>query len=297
MTPEQKHPGLLQSFTYVIVAYTAAAAGAVALVVFFGELHPIAVVAIADVGATIIIFAFSVLFNNSSFYDAYWSVAPVPIAFYWALVVSSPGVDPWRQTAVIILVSLWAIRLTWNWASQWEGLSHEDWRYVDMRESAGKNYWAVSFSGIHMFPTILVFGASLSMFASLARGTSSFNWLDIAAIIVTFIAILIEATADIQLKMFRRMRRDEKEIMNYGLWKYSRHPNYFGEILFWWGLYLFALAADPAYWWTVVGPLGITLLFVFISIPMMDRRMVERRPHYAEHIKKVSAILPLPPRS
>lgn len=290
-------PGLLQSYLYVFVAYIAAAAGAVGLVVLFSDLHPLAVIGIADVGATIIVFLFSVLFNNSSFYDPYWSVAPVPIAFYWVYISQSTGADFARQVAVLILLGLWAIRLTWNWASQWEGLSHEDWRYVDMRESGGKNYWAVSFSGIHMFPTILVFGSSLSMYSSLYMGNNPFNWLDIVAVTVTFSAIIIEATADIQLRMYKRMKTDAHEFMIFGLWKYSRHPNYFGEISFWWGLYLFALAADTAYWWTIIGPLGITFLFAFISIPMMDKRMVAKRPGYSEHMSKVSAIIPWFPKS
>jgi steroid 5-alpha reductase family enzyme len=84
--------------------------------------------------------------------------------------------------------------------------------------------------------------------------------------------------------------------MDKGLWKYYRHPNYLGEVTFWWGLYLFALAAKPSYWWMVVGPIAITLLFVFVSIPMMDKRNLERRPGYAEHMKQVSAIIPWFPR-
>jgi steroid 5-alpha reductase family enzyme len=80
--------------------------------------------------------------------------------------------------------------------------------------------------------------------------------------------------------------------MNKGLWRYSRHPNYFGEVSFWWGLYFFGLAANASYWWTIAGPIAITLLFLFISIPMMDKRSKERRPEYAEHMKKISALVP-----
>jgi steroid 5-alpha reductase family enzyme len=81
-----------------------------------------------------------------------------------------------------------------------------------------------------------------------------------------------------------------------GLWRYSRHPNYLGEILFWWGLWLFGLAAAPDWWWTVIGPITMVLLFVFVSVPMMDRRSTARRPGYVRHMRRVPALFPRPPR-
>ena len=81
-----------------------------------------------------------------------------------------------------------------------------------------------------------------------------------------------------------------------GLWAWCRHPNYLGEMGFWWGLWLLGIAADAGVWWTVVGPISITLLFVGISIPMIDRRHVARRPGYAEHMRAVPSLLPRPPR-
>jgi len=102
--------------------------------------------------------------------------------------------------------------------------------------------------------------------------------------------------ADEQLRAFRKERR-EGEILARGLWAFSRHPNYFGEVSFWWGLFLFALAADPGAWWSGVGAAAITALFVFASIPLLDRRSAARRPAYAEHMKRVSALVPWFPRS
>jgi len=78
-----------------------------------------------------------------------------------------------------------------------------------------------------------------------------------------------------------------------GLWKFSRHPNYFGEMGFWWGLYLFGLAADPScWWWTIIGPLAITLMFRFISLPMIEKRMIERRPQFASHAQHTPLVIP-----
>src|SRR3546814_2713845 len=111
---------------------------------------------VADVVATIVIFAFSRAFKNSSFYDAYWSVIPPLLAIYW-FTTRAPGIDMTRAVLVIALVWYWAIRLTANWATFWTGLQHEDWRYPLVRERAGKFAVAADFAGIHLFPTIQVF--------------------------------------------------------------------------------------------------------------------------------------------
>jgi steroid 5-alpha reductase family enzyme len=114
--------------------------------------------------------------------------------------------------------------------------------------------------------------------------------------IVTGSAVLIELVADEQLRRFTR-RKQSGDIMTEGLWAWSRHPNYFGELCFWWGLFLFGFSADPSYWWTIVGPVAMTLMFHFASIPMLDRRSLERRPGYAEHMQRVNAVIPGRPRA
>jgi steroid 5-alpha reductase family enzyme len=116
--------------------------------------------------------------------------------------------------------------------------------------------------------------------------------LDWIAIVVTAGAIILEATADEQLRKFVKANPKPGKIMSTGLWAYSRHPNYLGEIMLWWGLFLFALSADLSYWWVVVGPVAMTLLFIFASIPMMDKRNLERKPGYEEHMRKVPALFP-----
>lgn len=107
-------------------------------------------------------------------------------------------------------------------------------------------------------------------------------------------AIVIEAAADQQLRRFARDPAHRSQVADRGLWRHSRHPDYLGEIGFWWGMWLFGLAAAPAWWWTVAGPLAMVLLFTFVSVPMMDRRSLERRPAYAEHMRRVPALLPSP---
>ncbi len=248
--------------------------------------------AVADLVATVVIFGFSVLTNNSSFYDAYWSVAPIPIAAWLAGDVAAGGWTP-RRALVVALVAAWGVRLTWNWARGWTGFAHEDWRYLDYRRKTGRAYWLVSFLGLHLMPTVTVFLGMLALWPALLS-PAPLGWLDAVAAAVTAGAIVLEATADAQLRAFRqRPGHEPGQIMHVGLWARCRHPNYLGEVSFWWGLFLFGLAGDlHAWWWTLVGPVWITTMFVTISIPLIDRRSLARRPGYAEHIRRVPALLP-----
>lgn len=295
MTARHSKTSSLGIITLSYILCTAAAA-----VVLFGgflELPQPWDAFVADTVATLVIFAFSRAFKNSSFYDAYWSVIPPLLAMYWYWANPQAGIDPTRAALVIGLVWLWAIRLTANWATFWEGLHHEDWRYPIVRGRAGKAEFLADFFGIHYFPTVIVFLGCLPIYAVLTRGTAPFGWLDALALAVTLGAILIETIADLQLHSFIANKKTPGSFITTGLWSWSRHPNYFGELSFWWGLMLFGLAAAPDQWWWVVpGALAMTAMFVFASIPFMDERSVQRRPAYAEHMKKVSALVPLPPR-
>jgi len=187
------------------------------------------------------------------------------------------------------------VRLTWNWARGWTGLGHEDWRYVDFRRKSGRAYWAVSFAGIHLFPTLQVFAACLPIYPALVS-PRPLGWLDAVAALVTLMGIAFELVADNQLRRFVRAQPSRDQILDTGIWAWSRHPNYFGEISFWWGVWLFAVAGGAGWWWTALGPLAITLMFVFASLPMIETRMAERRAGWAEHVRRVPLLVPRPPR-
>jgi steroid 5-alpha reductase family enzyme len=242
----------------------------------------------------LVVFGFSMALDNSSMYDPYWSVAPLPLGVYFAL-QSRPGLEDISPRAVLVLglIAFWGIRLTYNFLRGWHGLRHEDWRYVQMRQKTGRAYWLVSLLGIHTFPTLMVFAGCLPLHAALAPGAHPLNILDISAAIVTAAAIVIEMVADAQLRRFKlRANPDPNDIMDRGLWARSRHPNYFGEMMFWWGLWLFALAAGPGNTWTGVGALAITLMFHVVSLRLLQTRMLERRPAYAQRIRSVPAFVP-----
>ena len=281
-----------RAFALILLAYAAGLLAASLCVAWLPSGTPLARAFWADVVATCVVFAFSRSFDNSSFYDAYWSVAPVPIAFYWLSVPQAAGADGLRQILVMTLLCAWAARLTWNWARGWSGLDHEDWRYVDKRRQAGSLYWLVSFAGLHMMPTLLVFAGCLALWPALAAGSRPIGALDLLACTVTAGAIALEAVADQQLRRFRLSQPSAEAILETGVWAWCRHPNYLGEIGFWWGLFLFAPAAQPKAWWMGAGALAITLLFRFASLKLIDDRMLARRPAYRARMQRVPALLP-----
>jgi steroid 5-alpha reductase family enzyme len=284
----------LRARAWCTLAYAAALAAAAAVVMWAPIESPWWRVVAADLAATVVVFGFSRAFDNSSFYDPYWSVAPIVMALYWSAIVSVG--DSLRAACIVGVVAAWGVRLTYNWIRHWRGLDHEDWRYVDLRARSGRAYWLVAFAGLHLFPTVQVLLGCTALYAALV-GPSRFGWLDMLGCLAGVTAVVIEATADRQLHRFAEENRDPERILDTGLWAWSRHPNYFGEVLFWWSLFLFAIAADRDEWWTVVGATMITAMFVFVSIPLLEKRMLAKRPHYAEHQKRVPALVPWRPRA
>ncbi|MFP4362256.1 MAG: DUF1295 domain-containing protein [Spirochaetia bacterium] len=270
-----RHP-----FLIVIFSYIASFAAALIILQVFPANLLIRTLA-ADIAATVVIFICSFIFNNSSLYDPYWSVWPPFMYLYWmsASSVTLPKV------LLLVGVLIWAIRLTANWAAGWQGMGHEDWRYQDFRKQFPKLYWGISFFGIHLFPTIIVFISSVpAYFLFSASGTSTpltMNFFSILSLLIIILAVGISYTADKQLREFKQ-RHSRNAVIQSGLWKYSRHPNYLGEILFWWGIYFYTVSFYPELWYLILCPMVILLLFEFISIPMMENRLKAKNPDYFE---------------
>ncbi|MBN1628285.1 MAG: DUF1295 domain-containing protein [Thermoleophilia bacterium] len=291
-------PGMVISAATYIVALVVA----VLVVRAAGLAHPLADLGLGTAVATVVVFAVSVLVDNSSVYDPYWSVQPLAIAGYYAWTGWGGGdgagggagaaapVDA-RQIIVTALVFLYALRLTSNFYRDWPGLSKEDFRYVSFRKRFRRLYWPVSFFGIHLFPTIMVYLGCLPLYAISREGAAGLGWVDGLGIVVTLGAITLAFVADEQMRRFRRDPRSRGRVMREGLWMRSRHPNYLGEVLTWWGLWLFALSAALGWWWTVVGAAAITVLFVFVSVPMMERRILATRADYAEYVEQTPMLV------
>lgn len=291
----QSESSRLRGFAFVALVYAVAlVVGMVVVWALESRYSSMVTFAAADAAATVVVFLGSLAVNNSSMYDPYWSVAPMAIAPAIAMRQEAMAAPLVRKVIVVGLVLLWGARLTWNWARGWQGLAHEDFRYVDLRKTTGKAYWLVSFLGLHFMPTVMVYVGCLSLFVALQSGREAIGVLDGVAFLVTLGAIALEARADKELRMFRLTNPPPGSVLDTGVWAYCRHPNYLGEILFWWGLFLFAMAGDASSRWVIVGPLCINALFVFVSVPLMTKRALARRPSYQERIERVPALLPRP---
>jgi len=279
-------PGVMISAAVYVVALVVAV-----VVVRAAALdHPLADLGLGTLVATVVVFAVSVAVDNSSIYDPYWSVQPLAIAGYY-LWTGWSRVDA-RGVLVTVLLALYALRLTSNFYRDWPGLSKEDFRYRSFRQRFGRAYWPVSFVGIHLFPTIMVYLGCLPLYAIHRLGTNGINWLDAVGAIVLLGAIGLAYVADEQLRSFRSDPANRGGVITSGLWALSRHPNYLGEIATWWGLWLLGLAAGARWWWTVAGAAAITLMFVFVSIPMMERRLLQTRAGYASYRARTPMLLP-----
>lgn len=256
---------------------------------------------IVDIIATVIVFIGSMICNNSSIYDPYWSVAPMVMVPLFVLEAEeiNPDIDVFNiyTIVMILIVEIWGIRLTLNCLVRWKNLNHQDWRYVKFQEMHPRLWPLISLTGIHLMPTLVVFVAMLPIFSYINAFNNGavLNGTWFICIIVSLVAILIETIADKQMDIFRKNPDNKGEICRIGLWKNSRHPNYFGEIIFWFGMFLFAISVQDAMWILIFSPLIIFLLFVIVSIPMMEKRQIKNKPEYAQYKKETNMLLPIWP--
>ncbi len=290
-----KEQGVRYSFItdrmIVLLAYVTAIFGAWFSMTLFSEYELWLQIAFGDFIGTIIIFIFSMLMKNSSIYDPYWSVAPIIILLYLLIIHGIPAINL-RIILITVVVAWWGVRLTRNWLRSWPGLEHEDWRYIQLAHISGRFYWPVSFLGIHLLPTIVVFFGCLPLIP-IVFTDASLVLTDFSGFFISLVAIEIERRADNQLRKFKLENRQSSGLVcNIGLWKYSRHPNYFGEIAFWGGIFVMAYGLNPLgniiYG---VGFIGMIVLFVFVSIPMMEKRQLQKED-YALYRREVSMLVP-----
>lgn len=231
---------------------------------------------LADVVATVYVWLMGLVFNNVSVYDPYWSVAPPVMFTVWAFYKSV-----FSLPVILLLLAIWywGIRLTGNWAHTFKGLDHEDWRYTRYRTMQSPLvFHLTNFFGLNMMPTLLVFACMLPGFGLYgAEAANVITWLGFA---ICLSSATIQLVADTQIHRFRE--NHPGQFCNVGLWKHARHPNYFGEIQMWWGVWVM-YASIYGIDRMVFAPLAMTALFSFISIPMMERRQMENKPGYAEY--------------
>lgn len=248
----------------------------------------------ADLSMTIATYLFSIIKKNSSVYDAYWSLIPFYFILIWYFYFGGNEWNIYQWTSVIV-VSFWSWRLTYSWARGWPGWKHEDWRYVDFRKQFGKFFQPINFLAIHLYPTFIVFLGMWGLFWVFNFGEIENVMFFYFGAFLSVLGTIFELFADKELDRFRKRENKKKEdILRSGIWAYSRNPNYLGEILFWFGLFSMGLAfGAPPY--TIVGAVGMLLMFLFASIPMKDKQMKKNRPEaFTKYKKEVPKLIPLP---
>ncbi len=224
--------------------------------------------------------------NNVTHVDSMWSLFFALATYTTAILMTE--LSP-RALLIITLVTIWALRLcvylTWrNWGS------HEDHRYVEIRQNNQPYFWLKSIYIVFGLQAVLAGIISVSLFGGVSS-SSEINWLDYIGVATFIFGFIWETVADWQLSQFKAKVSNKGKVLATGLWRYSRHPNYFGECCVWWGFYLFALAGGT--WWAIISPILMTLLLLKVSgVSLLESTIVDRRPAYADYIKKTNAFIP-----
>lgn len=241
---------------------------------------------IADVLATVVCFVFSLIFRNASVYDPYWSVQPLVILFCFA-VTCEMNLLGWLVCAAVFY---WGCRLTANWAYTFANLNAQDWRYTMLKEKTKIFYPVINFVGIHMVPTLIVYACTLPAVFVIKMG-AEFVWPCVFFLMISVGAATLQLVADIQMHKYRKNRNGNFNLN--GLWHYSRHPNYLGEICMWWGIGGCAVCAMPDKWYLLAGAMLNTILFLCVSIPMAEGRQ-SKKEGFADYKKKTHMLFILP---
>jgi steroid 5-alpha reductase family enzyme len=234
----------------------------------------------------------SVRRNNVTIVDSLWGPGFVVVALLTYLM--GDGFDG-RRILVLLLTGLWGLRLaahlTWrNWGQA------EDHRYGEWRNQSGPRFWWVSLFKVFWLQAVFLWFISLVLQqALLAERPAHFTIFDIAGALIWLIGMLFESIGDWQLARFKSDPNNQGRVMDRGLWAWSRHPNYFGEFLVWWGFYFLSLST-PGGWWTITSPLIVSLVLLKMTgVPLTEAALKKRRPDYAAYIRRTSAFFPRPP--
>ena len=273
------------SFIIIAIVYVLATAGGVLTYIAL-PFEPWLSLLIADIVATAITFVFSVIFKNASVYDPYWSVQPIVILTAFFIYESVTIIN----VLLLVVVYIWGVRLTANWAYTFKNLEHQDWRYTKYQNMTKKFYPIVNFFGIHLMPTLIVYACTLPCVFVMQNGLDGnvFSYIFLA---ISLSAVILQGTADYQIHKFIKNKNGQNFITS-GLWKYSRHPNYLGEILMWWGVGLACVSILPSMWYLLAGAVVNTLLFLFISIPLADGKQAQKQG-FEEYKNSTRMLLPI----
>ena len=228
--------------------------------------------------------------KHYSHVDSMWSLFMAITAYVSALFVYDLSA---RAILVLIAITLWALRL--SLFLTWRNWGKEDHRYQTIRQNNEPHFWFKSLYIIFAFQAVLAWIISYPLFAAVTDGRPLNAW-DIAGTLLLVVGFYWEAVADWQLMRFRKQPDSQQAVLKTGLWRYSRHPNYFGESLIWWGFGLIGAATGNPWVW--ISPVIMTFLLLKISgVSLMEQTIHSRRPGYAQYVKNTNAFIPGIPKS
>jgi steroid 5-alpha reductase family enzyme len=251
----------------------------------------LATCAIAIAAYMAAIWVLSLPLRDASIADVFWGPG-FAFAAIVAAVISPPSA---RATLLVVLTSVWGVRLALHIGARWRKKKEEDRRYQAMRATWGDRFPWVSLFTVFLLQGALLWVVSLPLQAGAALGTARpLGPIDLAGVLVFAVGLTFEAVGDAQLARFLSDPSSRGRVMETGLWRYTRHPNYFGDALVWWGLGIIGAATGA--WWCLLGPALMTFLLVRVSgVSLLEKDIAGRRPEYVAYIRRTSPFLPLPP--
>jgi len=239
------------------------------------------------------LWAASLWLRDASIVDRFWGVGFVVLAGGTAMLAD--GYEP-RQALIVGTTVLWGLRLsgyiTWrNWGHG------EDYRYQAMRKTHGARFPLVSLVTVFLLQGALLWFISLPLqIGQVADAPAHLTWLDGLGALLWILGLTFESVGDYQLARFKANPANNGKVMDRGLWRYTRHPNYFGDAVVWWGFYLIA-AATPAGRWTLLSPVLMTFFLMRVSgVALLEKKLVDARPAYRAYIERTNTFFPGPPR-
>ncbi len=249
---------------------------------------------LAALAMMVTIWKFSLKDGDASIVDIWWGPGFIVIAA--TAMIAAPELTG-HDLLVTSLVALWGLRLGWHMMVRHSTLG-EDYRYRLMREANQANFPSWSLRNIFLIQAFVMWIISLPVQMSIIWSTQytpgMLTWLGIAMFAVGFV---FETLADFQLSRHRFIPENRDRVLDKGLWALSRHPNYFGETLLWWGIYIVCVAAVPQIWWTIAGPVLLTVLLLKVTgVAMLENvARVAQTDAYRDYQKRTSTFFPLPP--
>jgi steroid 5-alpha reductase family enzyme len=235
----------------------------------------------------------SLKLRDASIVDMVWGAGFVVIA--WIAYFIGGGV-PSRRALMVTMVTLWGLRLSayLSWRNHGKP---EDYRYQAMRQKHGDRFPLVSLAQVFMLQAFVMWLVSFPVqVAQAATQPVSLGWLDFLGLAVWAVGLFFEAVGDAQLARFKSNPQNAGKVMDRGLWRYTRHPNYFGDFMVWWGIYFVALSTVTA-WWTIFGPALMSFFLMRVSgVPLLEQSLRKKRPDYEAYIQRTNAFFPWRPR-